>query len=414
MGIFGFLKKAKEPPKEDVQPGPVPVKAEGALEWLRKEYTGELDSARSEAGRKKNSVEEAFGMIQHTADELDKASSEGNRKVLAASGMVKDNFVKTLKGSSLPGLAGTGFSAFSEFCTEADSVMNNMLALSPKQNFFLSKFFGKETFQVIGAVKQAKERLSEFRRFLEEDGAVLKAEEKIEHFEREMKKMEKTLKENRTERTELERRIESCRRELEKSRATLDSFLDSEEWGALQKGMENIERLKKEAEDTGLSLKAELESVKRPLKKLAHVMGEACIEPFTAAMDGNTRNLADALRKILETGELKLKQRETEKVKKLMKRLESGIPEDIRNYKKLLEEKSAAERAVNSSGADARKAELEENVEKNKNELEHLKKTLGENTAAGEKIKGNITGLKKSTEKAITEALGRQIKLVSG
>jgi len=406
MKFLSFLKKEQREEKPVAKK--IEIRATDILEWFEKTFQNRLNSAKSEANDKRSRIDRAFRDIQNSVIGLERAGFSKTDKVYTMANMLKDTFVTKVKNSSLPALTETNYTALSNFHSDAKSIVNGFLKMSPKQAFFLSKYFAKESGKVMAGIKQTKRELSELKQFLEKEAKILKMEEELKRLDAKQKELADRIREIEEEKAGLKKRAKSVEREMEDTNSSLKALLDSKQWKEFEEAGNRIEKIQSELEDTCNTLRSELESVKRPLKKIAHTTKRPVLKPFETVMEGREKALLDALK---ESTSLSLKPQEREKVERLMQRLESDIPLIVKNHRELAKNKQDMERAIEAFPEKNRKELLEENLARKKSEMESMKGEILEKTNSRKHAESQLQELREEMGKVIAENTEKEFKV---
>jgi chromosome segregation ATPase len=229
-------------------------------------------------------------------------------------------------------------------------------------------------------------------------------------------------------REELKKEIKALKEKKEKKEAEFLDLLKGKEWQEFNTLTRELKDVKSEILKIEYELTNELSPMKRPLKKLEHMLRKQDLlfnhkgflrsflqDPFGAV---KTQNGEESLRKFLFTmnkmvhdNKIELKDKEMEKLDSLMERMVREIPETKKRCSQLAEKRDHMEKTLKESVIVNRKQELESEVEKYSryiSEMETETKDIAkEQDALGERIEAE----RKELEKLILKGTGREVDI---
>jgi hypothetical protein len=278
MSFFGLFKKKQGPPQELET---FDINLEDLEEWFESEMKTELAEKKREAEKRYENILDSFSEIRANLNVLDQARLSSPERLHISANMIKESFVKK---STFP------LNTFSSFYTdnfkpEYDYFLNfqdkgmeavkALKAATPKQTILLSRYFKRESTQLVESIKKAENMLTDFKEFLRAGSGPMETLKRVrtmmgEHVElvREYRDVEKRSDSLLSEASGQKER----KSELEKKYLKL---LKSREWNQVNKLSEEVKKTKERMSDSEARLGTELSSVKRPVKKLEHELSRS-------------------------------------------------------------------------------------------------------------------------------------------
>jgi hypothetical protein len=423
LDIFRKSKETSEPQGDEERTEEQVLAIDEILEWVDKEFKEKMDRASSRASKIQKNVMDGFSRLRDSVGILEKASFEKQDRSYAAVNMVKDSFVKRTQSliNNVKRIQDNmNYTVLKDFHSNVSKIVNELKSLSPKQMVMISNYFKRECSDVINKMKWVEENVKSLGNFLDSDARVMRL---VQDVNTSVEKQGEWLRElNSIEKRELElqNKLKDLKRVRIEKESGLKELLKSREWKELELIKKEVEGIRKEMSDIENRVNEEISSVKRPFKKLKHVLDAEMKtksfpdNPFRELIIKDRENwlkgTLDSIRNSSESGEIVLKPRERERVLDLMKRLESEIPGLKERYRELANNINEKE---GKSKTDAmKKRDSFEDVIKNSAErivsLEKEARTIRNDK---ERIKGGLIEEKKKTERLILESGGRKVRI---
>lgn len=274
MGLFGFLKKGKE---EQADPQVHEVGLQDLVEWFEAARSAELKQKREEAERMHNSLADRFSEIKKRLDAMDRARITGVERLHISANMIKETFVRKkyppLK--KLPAFR-EGFRHdyryFLGFQEKTMEVLEELKGSSPKQTILLSRYFKKESQALVEAMKQAEQASLQFREYLKTGSGALRTLARIRSTVESISQLIAESRKMESDAGKLEEVIsESKKKKADLEKAFL-KLLKSREWNSISKLTKEVEEAREALRQADVRLSTELSSLRKPLKKIEHVM----------------------------------------------------------------------------------------------------------------------------------------------
>lgn len=423
LDIFRKDKKISEPQEEEERTEEQVLATDEILEWMDREFKKKLDRAGSRANEIQKNVMDGFSRLRDSVGVLEKASFEKQDRRYAAVNMVKDSFVKRTQSliNNVRGIQDNmNYIMLKNFHSNASRVVNELKNLSPKQMIMISNYFKKECSDVISKMRWVEENVKSLGNFLDSDARVMRMVQDVGTSVEKQGKWLGELKSIEKRGLELQGKLRDLKSFRIEKESELKELLKSREWKELEGTRKEIEGIRKEMSDIENRVNEEISSVKRPFKKLKHVLGAEMKaksfpdNPFRELVikdrENWLRSILDSIRNSSESGEITLKPRERERVLDLMKRLESEIPGFKERYMKLAD--SIKEKEKKSKTDAIKKRDSLEYVIKNSIErILSLEKEADVIQNDKERIKGDLIEEKKKAERLILESGGRKVRI---
>lgn len=431
MAFFGFFRKKQE---EQPTPETFDVGLGELSEWFDRAMNEEIRKKRLESEGIYNTLLERFSEVKQSLDKLDRARMLGAERVHIAANMIKESFVKKTYHTlnSLTAFNQQNFRPdYEYFLAYQDKSMEAIKELkntTPKQAILLSRYFKRESENLVDCIKKAEELSLNFKEFLKTGSGALGIKERIRNMVREgseimrdieridlrTKDLEEELKHKKEKKAELEKRF-------------LD-LLKSRDWNELNRLSKEIVNVRERLREAESRIDAELSTVRRPLKKLEHSLARAGISPIQKnTLQDFIRNplraiLPDkgekdlqivlrALKKQIDKGRIEVKDKDQVKVDDLIEKLERDIPELKFKYKELREVVERIEKQLESlSTLEKSKEVIEAEIQKISEETGRLQEELtglksrrsGTREQLSEKIRDLETIIFEETQKKVT------------
>lgn len=428
MGFLGLFRKNEEPSPE---PTVHQVRIDDLPSWLEKNLSGEMSEARSRTARILGDLSDSFRQITESAERLGQSTFFGKDRLHTSANMLKDSFVKkTLSVSeqfqSLDS-SPTDRKSLKELHDRMRTGLKDVKKTSPKQAVFLSRYFKKDSNQVVDSIKKAEENLDSLRELIEGDSVSPGFPETISETISGITDLRERASAMGKESDEMKDRVVYLKKLKEEKEKDYLELLKSSEWKRINEKEKELSEIREEAVKLEMDIRNELSALRRPMKKLEHDSGSLTKsqrislkgflqEPFETYIIPNGPDDLKSLMKSLSdgiiSGEIMLKDSDKERVMYFIKEGESQLS-DIRS--RLLERREmmagARKKIGSSAGVLKKKEELEEDVKRHSTESNDVEEKIKELASELDRIKQDIRKKKEALEHAILDKTGKLIKL---
>jgi hypothetical protein len=431
MPPFGFFRKKPEEPQElqsfDVSLADLP-------EWFDRAMGEEIKKKSQETEGIYSSVLESFSNVRQSLDRLDRARMAGGERVHVAANMIKDSFVRK-NYNQLSTLASfyqqhrPDYEYFMQFHERGANAIKGLKESTPKQAILLSRYFKRESGEVVDSIKRSEELLQQLLDFLKAGSGALGTKERV-------RAMARACNGLLAEREELDERASGLRDEaerLKKRKSELEKefleLLKSSEWNELNRLKKEVADVRKEFGEAELRMTTELSSLKKPLKRLEHSMARAgrltpiqkntlqdfIRNPLKAMVsEKGERELHKALKSLMkqiDSRNLEIRGNEHLGVDELLGRLEGDMPALKSRYTALKSRLERAEGQLNdlsrlTRNKDGLEAQIGRVSEESGSIEDELREIASRKSRAGEQLKERISEMEsvilEETQKRVT------------
>jgi hypothetical protein len=428
MGFLGLFRKNEEPPPE---PTVHKVRVEDLHSWLEKNLSGEMSEARKRTTRILGDISDSFRHISESAEKLGQSTFFGNDRLHTSANMLKDSFVKKTLSVSEQFHELTSHpldrKSLKELHERMRTGLKEVKKTSPKQAVFLSRYFKKDSNQVVDNIKKAEENLDSLRELIEGDSVTPGFPETISESIGEITGLRERAAAMVKESDEMRDRVVYLRKLKEEKEKDYIELLKSREWKQINEREKELSEIREEAVRMEMDIRNELSALRRPMKKLEHDSGSLTKsqrislkgflnEPFETYILPNglddLRSLMKSLSDGMISGEIDLKDSDRERVMHFIKRGEPRLSE-IRS--RLLERREmmadVRKKIGHSAGAIKKKEELEEDVRRHSTESDEVGEKMKELSSELGRIKESMRKKREALEQAILDKTGKLIKI---
>jgi vacuolar-type H+-ATPase subunit I/STV1 len=434
MGIRDFFRRKREPEKPPKEEPPAEVHIDEVHDWINQTLSGKIRDRHEKANELYSDVMRGFSKIKDSTGMLEKASFDSDEKIGAVVNMTKDLFVRRVNNlvATLQGFQGRplDLKTLNEFQEGAGEALSDMSSITPKQAFLLSTYFGKESSGVIESIKDAQEKLSVLREFLESEGETIQLAHSIKSRKDQQSLLKLRLTTVEKEEGGIEARIRDLRNKTEKNLAEIDGIVKGHEHSEYNRMVERIEKNRKRSAAIRDMVTEEFTSVRRPLKKLEYLVSKSYPIPKEqeAALDGminrpfesieskgraRAKEVLLLLRKAGAEGRIALKDRERERIDDLVSRLGSEIKDLMNDYQELEDELRGLERDRGRyEWVIERKSHLENNIKRALEEIASLEKVLDSSAKDKDTIRKEMERQKRELEDILYKTSGKKVSIV--
>jgi len=428
MGFLDAFRKKEEPPTE---PTMHKVRVDELHSWLEKNLSGEMSEARKRTTSILGEVADSFRQITESAERLGQSTFFGKDRLHTSANMLKDSFVKKTLSVSEQFQSLDSYpidrKSLKELHDRMRSGLKDVKKTSPKQAVFLSRYFKKESNQVVDSIKKAEENLDSLRNLIEGDSVSPGFPETISESIREITELRNRASSMEKESDEMKDRVVYLKNLKEEKEKDYIELLKSREWKQINEKEKELSEIREEAVKLEMEIRNELSALRRPMKKLEHDSGSLTksqrislkgflTEPFETYIlpDGpaDLKSLMKTLSDGMISGEIDLKDSDRGRVMHFIKRGEPQLS-DVRS--RLLERREmmadARKKIGHSAGVIKKKEDLEEDVKKHSTESDDVEEKIKKLASELERIKREIRKKKETLEQAILDKTGKLIKL---
>jgi hypothetical protein len=276
MGMFGFLKK-KEEEVPDLETHEVMMSE--LSDWFQGIARDELKAKTAESEQLYKELVARFSDIRHRLEKLDDARISGGERFHIAANMIKESFTKKkyLPLNSIVPLYEQYKPDYVYFMMFQERVMEAIKELktsTPKQTILLSRYFKRESSELVESIKKAEDASLRLREFLKAESGSLGLLDNIRATVKECTRLLNEAAGMDSRVSKLKQDVDHSkekRSELEKSFLKLLKSKDWNEINSLGKEAISARDGLREAE---MRLNSELSSIRRPLKEIEHVLGK--------------------------------------------------------------------------------------------------------------------------------------------
>ncbi|HLD56963.1 MAG TPA: hypothetical protein VJA47_01575, partial [archaeon] len=376
MGLFGKLFKKQPEIAEHKQPEKAELKSENLVDWIKSSNSEKIKSVLTELSGLWKELLDQTHSLQSSISVLEKAKFEPNDKMYAPINMIKDRFVtKSKLLNKIPKSIPENFASIKSTYSEASKHLSEFKEADIKQVHVVSVYFKKEAEQIIKTLKNVDHILSVFDKKLNSEGLVLEVVENIENKTQTIEQLKNQKEKSEKERSQLLKQQDGLDSLLLKQKTELEKINSDERWDKLNESREWIKKVDDEINKIKYSVKEEISSLKRPIKKVLHESEmKSDLPEDIEGLDVvcSTFNAAD---KILEKKSVELKGVELEKLNNFRNKINSGHFEEIKkSYQKLGSQKTELESAYNKLvNVELEKRAIEQKIKEIEIDIEKLK-----------------------------------------
>lgn len=427
MGILDVFRKREEPQQE---PEIRQVKADNLTPWLEKTLSGEITDVRSRAQKIRSDILDSFRSISESAENLRGSMLHGNERIYTSANMLKDTFVKKTMSLSRDVYDHQGTLdrvSLRDFHEKASDAIREMKKTTPKQAVFLSRYFKKDSERVVQHIKEAEERVSSLKSFLEGDFGASDFVGDVERRMREIERMEQERRQNEARIEEMKDRVAYLKRLKEEKEKEFLELLKDRRWKKINEYEKEISGLKIRSMDTEMDIRNRLSEITRPMKKLEHDakslsksdrenINRFIKEPFAAYMsDGGEGKLSGILKLISDSmiaGEIELKESDADRIRFFLKEGSRLLSEE---RKRLLDSRDEIEgiagKMAESAPVAKKKDALEEDVRNHLKEQKNVEESIKRVISANDGIIRDIDRKKSELESMVVEKTGNIVRI---
>ncbi len=435
MGFFGFLKKEKKPevvetPSEEVSK----VGISEIQEWFEKSFKDDIDKSKSQGRDLYQDVMNSFLDVRDAFHVLESTKFDGRERIHAAANMIKNSFVK----KTYPMIANIerisrevniNYSGLDSFRADASKTLKDLKSTTPKQAVLISRYFKKQSEPIVVKMKETGEKIDALKKWLDED-VILRLADDVKNKMKEQLSDVEQLKSLEKRKEEIKKEIKSLKDKKQERESGFLEILKGKEWEEFNTMGKELKNVKNEILKIEYELTNELSPMKRPLKKLEHLLKKQDIlfnhkgflrgflqDPFESV---KTKNGEDSLRRFLFTmnkmvhdRKIDLKEKEREKLDSLLEKMARDIPEMKRKYKELMDTKEHMEKTLEELSSIVKdKKEFENEIEGYSKDISEMENEAKSIVREQEKLKERIEKERKDLEKLILKDTGREVEIV--
>ena len=417
MPPFGFFKRKEEPPADDrvheVSLAELPSWFDGMMgEEIRKKK----HEAEGIYGRLLESISE----VRRSLERLDSARMSGTERVHIAANMIKESFVRK-NYAQLNSMTSfyehnyrPDYDYFTEFQERSMGAIKELKSSTPKQAILLSRYFKRESEQLVESIKKAEELSTGMKEFLSSGSGMLGTREKLKAAASSIAGLQDEMERLGSRASQLEKDTELVRERKSALEAKFLKLLKSRDWNDMNMLGKEVVVVREKLNDTRSRIETRMSSARRPFKKLEYALSDSgklspiqrntlrdfVRDPLKALMqDKGEKNIEKCLRSIkelLDKGEMKLDDKEKAGIEEMVKLMEKEIPELKFKYMELNGLVEHMDRQIEGMSA------LSSSKERMENEI----KRLGEEIV----MLGNEHSSAKSRKSEMAAELEREVR----
>ena len=427
MALFGFLRKKEEEPvlqSFDVSMAELPG-------WFESALGDDLTGKTRESEQLYKELVAGISGIRQKLENLDSARLVGNERLHIAANMIKESFVKK-KYAPLNSLASLyndyrpGYRYFLDFQERSIETIKELKTSTPKQTILLSRYFKKESNELIESIKHAEDASLKLRKFLKTGSGSLGLLNAIKST---VKECSGLLRES----AGLEERASGLRKEISQSgerRRELEKrflrLLKSREWKMINSREKELATHKEELRDAEMVMNSELSKIRRPVKMLEHTLSrkgkltpihkntfrDFIRDPLKTVMPD--KGLSDLQSSLKDAGGQagKLDSRELREIdlEGLVERSEKDIPDARSRYLELREQVRSVEKELDElSKLSSSKQGIEGEIRKSSEQTGMLEEELKSVHSSKSRIAEQITASLRDIETRILEEVQKKV-----
>lgn len=276
MPPFGFFRR-KEEEVPDLETHEITM--EELPDWFRGVMRDDIRQRLKESEQMYKGLVAGISDIRNRLDKLDSARISGNERLHIAANMIKESFTKR-KYMHLSEIARLydgfrpDYAYFTEFQGKATEALNNMKESTPKQTILLSRYFKKESNELVESIKKAEDITARLGEFLRDGSGPLSALQEIESVVNECRRLLRESSGFDSRSLEIRKEIALARERRQELEKRFLKLLKSREWKDINSLESELKKSREDMRQAEMRLNSELSSVKRPIKEMEHALGK--------------------------------------------------------------------------------------------------------------------------------------------
>ena len=274
--MFGFLKK-KEEEVPDLETHEVMMSE--LSDWFQGVARDELKAKTAESEQLYKELVARFSDIRHRLEKLDDARISGGERLHIAANMIKESFTKKkyLPLNSIVPLYEQYKPDYVYFMMFQEKIMEAIKELktsTPKQTILLSRYFKRESAELVESIKKAEDASLRLREFLKAESGPMGLLDNIRATVKECRRL-------LNEAAGMDSRVSKIKQDAEHSkekRSELEKrflkLLKSKDWNEINSLGKEAIASRDGLREAEMRLNSELSSIRRPLKEIEHVLAK--------------------------------------------------------------------------------------------------------------------------------------------
>jgi hypothetical protein len=396
---------------------------------MDKNLSDEMSEARKKITGILGDLSDSFRHISESAERLGHSTFFGNDRLHTSANMLKDGFVKkTLSVSEQ-------FHDLTSHSLDRDSLMElhdrirsglkEVKKTTPKQAVFLSRYFKKDSGQVVDNIKKAEENLDSLKGFIDSGSVAPGFSDRISGMISEIKQLKARSAEGKKETEEMKDRVVYLKKLKQEKEDEYLELLRSREWKKIKSSEKDLSEIREDSVRLEMDIRNELSALRRPMKKLEYSMksksGKETLkrflsEPFeTYIMANGKESLMDIIKSLSDaviSGEISLKDSDKDRITHFMKKGEKDLSEIRSSLLERREEIADIRKKIGHGAALMKKKEdLEEGVKNHTNEMRSVEESIKKSLSEMEDMDQEMEKRKKEIEQLIIEKTGKMIRI---
>ncbi|MBW1839614.1 MAG: hypothetical protein JRI49_06720, partial [Deltaproteobacteria bacterium] len=245
---------------------------------MEQNLSDEMSEARRNIAKILGDISDSFRQITKSAENLGQSTFHGTDRLHTSANMLKDGFVKKTMSVS------EQFHDLTSHPVDRDSlkglhdkIKNNLKEVkktTPKQAVFLSRYFKKDSGQVVENIKKAEENLDSLRRFLDGDNVAPGFSDMITDMMHDIKNLQRRSVEMDKETDEMKDRVVYLKKLKEEKEKDYLELLRSKSWKRVNEREKELSEIREESVKLEMDIRNELSALRRPMKKLEYILGK--------------------------------------------------------------------------------------------------------------------------------------------
>ena len=430
MPLFGFLKR-KEEEVPDLETHEITM--EELPDWFRGVMREDIRQRLKESEQMYKDLVAGISDIRSRLDKLDSARMSGNERLHIAANMIKESFTKR-KYMHLSEIARLydgfrpDYAYFTEFQSKVMEALSSLKESTPKQTILLSRYFKKESNELVESIKRAEDISARLGGFLKDSSGPLSALQEIESVVNDCRDLLREASGFDSRSSEIRKQIvlaKERRQELEKRFLKL---LKSREWKDINSLENEIKKAMEDMRQAEMRLNSELSSVKRPIKEMEHALGKKgsltpiqknilrdfIRDPLKAVLsEAGLRELKKCVSALARKhGNIELRGKESIDTGDVAERVEKDVSRFVSEYQELKEDIAGKEKRLEGlSRLSSSKEGLESDIKKATEQAgrleEEFKDIASRKAATAEQVSEKLKGL----ESMILNRFQKRVKI---
>lgn len=414
---------------------PIQIPIEEAEEWVKKNLSTKIEEKERKLETLYRELVKEFSSLKTSIDVLGKAQFKGEEKPQAVVNMTKDMVVKrglALVNNILSLKYDVTYEGMREFLFSAEDALKDLESLTPKQAFILRNYFSNQGSELVEGIKRTREKLQEFREFLEKEGQTLRILDEVRENVNQYFEFSDKLQSLLGRKREIQETLKNLKKTIEGENNELKHILKGKEFKESQELEKKIKGLEKEIREKESKLRETLSGIIKPMKKFEYFThkyypllpkDEMFIMDFiqkplqtikTKESQLKLKEMLLRIQRFSEEKRLELKGSEKSKISLVLKKLENEIPEawkEIEEIKKQVDE--IHKKKEKYSDVVERKRDLEESIQKNEKEIEELQKESKNLEEEEKTLKEEIQDIIKGIQEVLERVSGKKIIILT-